>query len=124
MSAVLDYIDKYIDHVNQLDLIKVNGRVSEVIGLVIESVGPTSSLGEVCSIRSRAGEEVCMSEVVGFRSNRVLSMVLGSASSISPGSEIVASGRSFSVNVGMNLLGRVLDGLGRPMDGLGPVEVE
>ena len=124
MSAVLEVIDKYIDHLDRLDLVKVNGRVSEVIGLVIESVGPTSSLGDVCSIRSRDGEELCLSEVVGFRSNRVLSMVLGSASSISPGSEIVASGKTFSVGVGMDLLGRVLDGLGRPMDGLGQIEFE
>ncbi len=124
MSAVLEHIEKYIDQLDRLELVKVNGRVSEVIGLVIESVGPTSSLGEVCSIKSRDGEEICLSEVVGFRSNRVLSMVLGSASSISPGSEIVASGKSFSVGVGMDLLGRVLDGLGRPMDGLGPVDFE
>ncbi len=124
MSAVLEHIEKYIDHLNKLELVKVNGRVSEVIGLVIESVGPTSSLGDVCSIKSRGGEEICLSEVVGFRRNRVLSMVLGSASSISPGSEIVASWKTFSVGVGMNLLGRVLDGLGRPMDRLGPVEHE
>lgn len=124
MSAVLEHIEKYIDQLDRLELVKVNGRVSEVIGLVIESVGPTTSLGDVCSIKSRDGEELCLSEVVGFRSNRVLSMVLGSASSISPGSEIVASGKSFSVGVGMNLLGRVLDGLGRPMDGLGPVDFE
>ncbi len=124
MSAVLEHIEKYIDQLDKLELVKVNGRVSEVIGLVIESVGPTTSLGDVCSIKSRDGEELCLSEVVGFRSNRVLSMVLGSASSISPGSEIVASGKTFSVGVGMDLLGRVLDGLGRPMDGLGPVDFE
>ncbi|HUI29751.1 MAG TPA: flagellar protein export ATPase FliI [Candidatus Acidoferrales bacterium] len=124
MSAVLEHIDKYIEQLDRLDLIKVNGRVSDVIGLVIESVGPTSSLGDVCSIKSREGEDLCLSEVVGFRSNKVLSMVLGSASSISPGSEIVASGKSFSVGVGMGLLGRVLDGLGKPMDANGPVEPE
>jgi flagellum-specific ATP synthase len=124
MTTVMEHIERYIDHLDSLDLIKVNGRVCEVIGLVIESIGPTSSLGDVCSIKSKSGEELCLSEVVGFRSNRVLSMVLGSASSISPGSEIVASGKTFSVGVGMSLLGRVLDGLGRPMDGLGPVEYE
>ncbi|MFZ1081932.1 MAG: flagellar protein export ATPase FliI [Candidatus Kryptoniota bacterium] len=124
MSAVLEHFEKYIDRLDNLELVKVNGRVSEVIGLVIESIGPTSSLGDVCSIKSRNGDELCLSEVVGFRSNRVLSMVLGSASSISPGSEIVASGKTFSVGVSTNLLGRVLDGLGRPMDRLGPVEHE
>jgi len=124
MSAVLEHVDKFIDQLDRLELVKVNGRVSDVIGLVIESVGPTSSLGDVCSVKSRSGEELCLSEVVGFRSNRVLSMVLGSASSISPGSEIVASGKSFSIGVGMGLLGRVLDGLGKPMDGRGAAEPE
>ncbi len=124
MSELLEHIDKYIDQLDRLELVKVNGRVSEVIGLIIESLGPTSSLGDVCSIRSRDGEELCLSEVVGFRSNRVLSMVLGSSSSISPGSEIVVSGKTFSVGVGMSLLGRVLDGLGRPMDGFGQIESE
>ncbi len=123
-DTFVEHIEKYIDTLDRLELVKVNGRVAEVIGLVIESVGPTSSLGEVCSIKSRDGQELCLSEVVGFRSNRVLSMVLGSVSSMSPGSEIVASGRSFSIGVGMNLLGRVLDGLGKPMDGLGSIESE
>jgi flagellum-specific ATP synthase len=49
-------------------------------------------------------------------------MVLGDAERISPGSEIVATGRTLSVNVGDGLLGRVIDGLGRPIDGKGEIE--
>jgi flagellum-specific ATP synthase len=106
----------------ELDLVKINGRITQVIGLVLESTGPTSSLGEVCLIKSKDGEDLCLSEVVGFRDNRVLSMVLGDAERISPGSEIVATGRTLSVKVGDGLLGRVIDGLGRPIDGKGEVE--
>jgi flagellum-specific ATP synthase len=109
------------DAVRRVDLVKVNGRVSQVIGLVIESIGPNTSLGEVCTIKSKDGEDVCLTEVVGFKNNRVLSMALGDISHISPGCEIVASGKSFTVSVGQGLLGRVLDGLGKPMDGLGPL---
>ena len=109
------------DAVRRVDLVKVNGRVSQVIGLVIESIGPNTSLGEVCTIKSKDGEDVCLTEVVGFKNNRVLSMALGDISHISPGCEIVASGKSFTVAVGQGLLGRVLDGLGKPMDGLGPL---
>jgi flagellum-specific ATP synthase len=109
------------DAVRKVDLVKVNGRVSQVIGLVIESIGPNTSLGEVCTIKSKDGEDVCLTEVVGFKNNRVLSMALGDISHISPGCEIVASGKSFTVSVGQGLLGRVLDGLGKPMDGLGPL---
>lgn len=115
---------KFFDVLPHIDLLKINGRVRQVIGLVIESVGPTTSLGEVCTIHSPKGEEVCMTEVVGFRDNHVLSMSLGELSRISPGSEIIATGKSFAVPVGANLLGRVLDGLGRPIDGKGPLVTE
>ena len=114
-------LDAYLTRLNQVDLLKVNGKVEQVIGLVIESVGPNCALGDVCMIKSREGHDLCLSEVVGFRSNRVLSMILGDASRVGPGSEIVATGRSLSINVGKELLGRVIDGLGRPLDGKGPV---
>jgi flagellum-specific ATP synthase len=119
-----DNVDTYLTRLKHVDLIKVNGRVTQVIGLVVESNGPNSSLGEVCVVKSKAGEDVCYAEVVGFRNNRVLSMVLGDATAISPGSEIVATGRALSVSVGRSLLGRVIDGLGRPIDGRGPIEPE
>jgi len=112
------------DAVRRADLVKVNGRVSQVIGLVIESIGPNTSLGEVCTIKSKDGDDVCLTEVVGFKNGRVLSMALGDISRISPGCEIVASGKSFTVSVGQGLLGRVLDGLGKPMDGLGPLSTK
>jgi flagellum-specific ATP synthase len=117
-------LKKYINKLDNIDLIKVNGRVVQVIGLVIESIGPSASLGEVCSIKSRGGETICLAEVVGFRNNKVLSMALGDINKISPGSEIIALGRSFSVPVGTKLLGRIIDGLGRPIDGKGWVEAE
>jgi flagellum-specific ATP synthase len=118
----VDNVDSLLSRLKRVELVKVNGRVTQVIGLVIESNGPNSSLGEVCIVKSRSGEDVCFAEVVGFRNNRVLSMALGDATSISPGSEIVATGHTLSVNVGPSLLGRVIDGLGRPIDGKGAIE--
>jgi flagellum-specific ATP synthase len=122
--SLFSNLEYYISKIKRADLMKVNGRVTQVIGLVIESIGPNSSLGEVCVVKSKDGQDVCYSEVVGFRNNRVLSMVLGDASAVSPGSEIVASGRSLSVNVGPQLLGRVIDGLGKPIDGKGPIQAD
>lgn len=113
--------EQYLEHI---DPIRVNGRVSQVIGLVIESTGPNTSLGEVCLIKSRTGEVVCHSEVVGFRDNKVLSMVLGDASKVSQGSEIIATGRTLSVHLGDDLLGRVIDGLGNPIDGKGEIHYQ
>lgn len=44
-------------------------------------------------------------------------MPLGEMSGIGPGSKVVATGHELHVDVGDNLLGRVLDGLGHPIDG-------
>jgi len=123
-DETLECLDSYLTRLQHVDLLNVNGRVTQVIGLVIESIGPNSSLGEVCILKSKSGDDVCLAEVVGFRDNRVLSMVLGDPAMVSPGSEIVATGRPLSVGVGDGLLGRVIDGLGRPMDGKGPIEFE
>jgi len=107
--------------INRADTIKVNGRVNDVIGLVIVSSGPNVSLGEICSIVDNDGNEVCKTEVVGFKEGKVLSIALGEVRKISPSCEIIASGRTFSIGVGKALLGRVLDGLGNPIDGKGEI---
>jgi flagellum-specific ATP synthase len=114
---------KYEAVVDSVDPITLSGRVCQVIGLVIESAGPAVSIGENCRIESGAAEAAISCEVVGFRNERVLLMPLGDVSGIAPGSRVIASREPFFVNVGHELLGRVLDGLGRPIDGKGPLPV-
>jgi flagellum-specific ATP synthase len=110
-----------------LDPYRMNGRVSELIGLVVESRGPEASVGERCEIHvpgTRTGTPPLQAEVVGFREGKTLLMPLGDASGVGPGQTVVASGGAVQVDVGAGLLGRVLDGLGRPIDGLPAPAVE
>lgn len=93
------------------------GRITKVIGLVLESEGPKAAIGEVCSIRDRAGNELSKAEIVGFKDERILSMVLGDLTNISPGMQIVATGSPLTINCGDFLLGRIIDGLGNAIDG-------
>lgn len=95
------------------------GRVSQVIGLTVESLGPSVHLGELCYLHPRGGEPI-RAEVVGFRDSRVLLMPLGDMDGLGPGAEVRASKAVLQVEVGPELCGRVLDGLGRPIDGRGP----
>ncbi len=88
-----------------------------VVGIVLESQGPRVPVGELCSLRDSDGNELCRTEVVGFRGELMLSMLLGEATAVAPGMELVALGKSLTVRVGNALLGRVLDGLGQPLDG-------
>ncbi|MGO0061722.1 flagellar protein export ATPase FliI [Brevibacillus fluminis] len=110
-------LKKYVYALEQIDPVRVNGKVTQVIGLTIESHGPETKLGEVCLIYPQNGQEPIMAEVVGFRDHKVLLMPLGELTAVGPGCDVVATGKPLSVKVGPEILGYVLDGLGRPMDG-------
>lgn len=108
---------KYIEQLQQLDPVRVNGKVTQVIGLTVESEGPDASIGDVCLIYPAKGAKPIKAEVVGFRDNKVILMPLGELHAISPGCDVVGTGKPLSVQVGSELLGKVLDGLGQPLDG-------
>ncbi len=115
-------LKKFSRAIEDTESIKMSGKVTQVIGLVIESKGPNVSLGELCYIKSRfPNVEPIPAEVVGFREGLVLLMPIGEMQGIGPGCEVVAAQKTLQVKVGMELLGRVLDGLGNPMDGKGPI---
>ncbi len=105
------------------DSVKLHGTVVQVIGVVVESVGPRTHIGEVCEIHT-SRQRATLAEVVGFRDNRVLLMPFSGMGAIAHGNEVVATGRSLTVGVGSSLLGRVVDGLGQPLDGKGPLAAE
>lgn len=99
------------------------GRVTRISGLSVESVGPQTTLGELCYISLQNGEKV-PAEVVGFRDNIVILMPIGNFDMIMPGSEVAGTSSAINVKVGNSLIGRVLDGLGNPIDKKGPIEYE
>ncbi len=117
------FFNKYDGLIKSADTTRVSGHVIQVVGLVIESEGPIAFIGEVCKLLARDGREICRSEVVGFRGNRILSMILGEMKNIAPGTVIVGTGHSLKVGVGDEILGRILDGLGQPIDGKGDLPV-
>ena len=102
-------------------LVQNRGRVTQMIGLVIESQGPMASVGEICRIESQVTGQGTEAEVVGFRDRKLLLMPLGDVQGICPGSEVIATGHSLRVPVGEELLGRVINGLGQPLDDLGEI---
>ena len=94
------------------------GKVSKIVGLTIESIGPDARLNDLCRITSdKSGGQEVMAEVVGFKDNRVLLMPFESVDGIGPGSLVEYTGDVLRVKVGPEILGKVVDGLGRPIDG-------
>jgi flagellum-specific ATP synthase len=114
------YFEPLVSVIRQAEPIRIYGKISEVIGLLIESTGPPASIGDVCIIENK-GIAVGRAEVVGFKKNRTLLMPLGPIEGIFPGLIVTGTKRPLMVSVGPKLLGRVLDGLGNPIDNKGPL---
>ena len=105
----------------ELDAVRVSGRVTDVIGLVVEASGPGAPVGSLCRISTRDQGGI-FAEVVGFRTGRVLLMPLGDLAGVAPGSQVLLVRERPLVGVGDAFRGRIVDGLGRPLDGRGPIE--
>jgi flagellum-specific ATP synthase len=121
-SSRLDW-EKLVRRARSVEPIRQNGRVIQVIGLVIESEGPAGSVGELCYLSTVGGGALVPAEIVGFKEGRVLLMPLGDMHGIHPGSEVIATGGAPQVGVGGSVLGRVLDGFGQPVDGGEPLQL-
>lgn len=102
-------------------LVKVFGRVADVVGLVIESYGPNARIGDLCFVNCGTNAPDVPCEVVGFRGDRTLLMPLGDLSGVRAGAKVRGTGTCMQVPVGEELLGRTLDALGMPIDDLGPL---
>ncbi len=115
-------LNRFKEALSQMNTIRYSGRVSKLIGLTIESEGPAVQMGEVCLIYPLKQDVPVVAEVVGFKGDTVLLMPLGDMQGLGPGSKVVATGETLSVSVGMDMMGRVLDGMGQPIDDLGSIQ--
>ncbi len=112
------------EQVRGFSTLRVRGKVTNIVGLVVEGYCPEASVGTLCELLPRDGGPPVPAEVVGFRDARALLMPLGELRGLGPGSLIRVVRSSATMQVGAGLLGRVVDALGRPIDGLTPPPLE
>ncbi len=105
-------------HINDLNVIKVWGKVTRIVGLVIEGYCPHASIGSLCQLTPIDGGSPIHAEIVGFKDSKALLMPLGELRGLGPGSLIRVVRNSATIQVGNNLLGRVIDAMELPHDGL------
>ena len=96
---------------------RVRGKVTNIVGLVVEGYCPDASVGTLCMLTPKDGGAPVPAEVVGFRDSRALLMPLGELRGLGPGSLIQVCRSSAVQKVGDGLLGRVVDAMGEPIDG-------
>ncbi len=102
---------------------KMKGKVVNIVGLTIESLGPEAKLGDICLIYPDSKEEMkpVMAEVVGFKDKKTLLMPYEAVEGIGFGSMVENTGLPLTIQVSEDLLGQTLDGLGRPTGDAAPV---
>jgi FliI/YscN family ATPase len=109
-----------IDSIGDIELVPSTGRVTQMVGLLIMSRGPTVSIGDFCEVHASSGR-IIRSQVIGFRDGQVLSMPLEEIDGLQLGDAIVGRKDDARLKVGPQLLGRILNGFGRAIDEGPPV---
>lgn len=117
----------------------LTGHLTRVAGLVMEAVGLRIAVGGSCIVHLPDGHDVD-AEVVGFSGEKLFLMPATDVYGLVPGARVTpvdlpaqraggspprrrSEDRARQVQVGNELLGRILDGAGRPLDVLGPLNL-
>lgn len=100
------------EKLNNATLFVFVGKVTRVIGLIIEVKGIRASIGDICEVEIIGRKNRLTAEVVGFKDDLSMIMPLGELDGIAPGCKVYAMGRKLTIKVGQELLGNILNGLG------------
>ena len=110
-----DNIKQFKQRLSTAPGLAVEGKLTRMVGMTLEAVGCQVNIGERCLITTNRGEKE-PAEVVGFSEDKIYLMPTGDIQGLGPGASVIPTGSTANVNVGDELLGRVLDGYGAPLD--------
>ncbi len=106
---------------NQVNPLRVRGKVTKIVGLVIEGYCPRAAIGSICELMPLYDGPPVLAEVVGFRDRASLLMPLGEMRGLGAGSSIRVLDINPCIHAGESMLGRVVDAMASPVDGKGPL---
>lgn len=111
MMTAINY-DKYIALEGRA-FYKSQGKIANAVGLTIESYGPESSLGDICTIYDKTGNhKIATAEVVGFKDGKIILMPYEHVEGVGIGCIVKNENHTLEVVVSDELLGHTLTGLG------------
>ncbi|PKF59061.1 flagellar protein export ATPase FliI [Alteromonadales bacterium alter-6D02] len=111
----------YSESVNQFQPV-MSGKLRRVVGLTMEAVGCRAPVGSLCRVETLSG--YITAEVVGFSGEVLYLMPSEELQGVLPGAKVEPLLGQKGLPVGLDLLGRVIDGVGKPLDGLGPIKAK
>lgn len=137
------FLNNCAQRIEPVNAYATSGTITRVSGLVMEAIGLKVPVGGNCTILLSNGQKVS-AEVVGFSGERLYLMPSSDVYGLSPGTKVIptelvvdppkfgelqhprrrAADRAKHIYVGIELLGRVVNGLGEPLDHLGAIHAE
>ncbi len=97
------------------------GKIDQIVGMTVEATGIVCNIGDICNIVLGNGKQSILSEVVGFRGNKVLLMPYQDIDGIGYGSTVINTGSKLMIKMSDQLIGRTVDALGNPIDDGEPI---
>lgn len=116
LDALRLRLPAWLDRLPKSPGFRSHGKVSQVLGTLIEAHMPPVEIGELCNlINPAAPDNPMLAEVVGFSGSAAILSALSPLEGVSNRSVIEPLRRGHTVEVGNHLFGCVLDGFGRKM---------
>lgn len=103
------------------DEIIFKGKVSKFDGKIAECDGFPSPIGTICRVECSDNKFVT-GEIIGFRDSKNLLAIYDQNANIVCGGIVEVLDSGINIEVGKNLLGRVIDAHGNPIDGKSQIE--
>lgn len=119
-NATKEFFDKLNTKAQEIlkneSLIQWIGKVNKISGLMLEATIPNAHIGEICIIKTDSGE-IRKAEIVGFKDDTSMLLVLGAGGGLHQGAKVYPTGKTLQIPCGWNMLGRIIDSMGNPLDG-------
>ncbi|MEO5337307.1 MAG: flagellar protein export ATPase FliI [Magnetospirillum sp. WYHS-4] len=117
-------VHNVLSEIERLPDYAVYGRVTAIVGLLVEVGGVQGSLsiGDHCVVIGRNDRRVTC-EVVGFRQGKALLMPFGSLDGVGLGCRAEIGATEPAIYPDRSWLGRVINAFGEPVDGKGPLPI-
>ena len=115
MLSIHSFLSKSEEILDKTSVIKIYGKVTKAVGLIIEGIGINASIGDICEIIT--DNDSIEAEVVGFKNGTILLSPLGEIYGLRPGDKIAVKGKQSYIKLNDKILGRIIDGIGHPIDG-------
>ena len=114
--------EKALAAIEPISPYEVYGRVTKILGLLVEitGFGEDLSIGSMVHLRPSPGGDIPC-EVIGFRDGQALLMPFGTLEGVGLGCPSVIQQSEPVICPDERWLGRVINALGQPIDGKGPL---